>query len=191
MSNELPITPADWQTLWSDTSVAFLKPFIRNLRYAFEERDHEAFLQLWRPGQNPRGSFISLGIRKPGKQKNGNKYSILFAFGFFYEDAYNWPACYIDILADRVVSEYTSFRFDGTLPGMHDDEVLKRNANVSAPAARKTTSHHGNRAIAAISPTKDKDCDVKKLDIKMTDARAAKQRAFWDELEAEEVDPLS
>lgn len=176
--------------------MAVLKPLIRKIRFAFDERGHDAFLQLWTPGHNPKGSFVSLGIRKKGKQKNGNRHAVLYAFGFFYETAFNWPADYVEYLADRAVAAYAGF-LRGAWPTetIHeDDAVLKGNANVSAPIARKTHEGLTLSAVQAISPTKAEYCDVKKLNAVMETALKApksKQQSFWAELETEEVDPLS
>lgn len=190
-TDKQPIVPANWKTLWSDKSVAFLDPLIKNIRYAFDERDHDAFLQLWQPGQNDKGSYICLGIRKQGKQPNGNHYSIVFAFGFFYEAAFNWPENYIDYMADRAVEEYARFlRGEWPIDKIHADEVLKRNANVSAPEPRRVYSHHDNPAIMALKPTQNPSCDVKVLN-KQMEALAAKKTDMWGDEVEEEDDPLS
>lgn len=212
MSNDKqPIIPAHWEQRWSNDAVALLKPIINQIRYAFAERDYDVFLQLWEPGHNPKGSFVSMGIRPQRKQKNGNPHSILFAFGWFYEAAYRWPSGYIDAMADRAVEQYERFN-NGEWPvaQIHtDDETLLRNANVSAPEARRTLSHKNNSAVAKLKPTQmpELDCRVSKLDDKMADAwgediAAASQKKkatkkelgqtdIWDLIEEEEEDPLS
>lgn len=207
-----PIIPAQWEQRWSDASVKFLKPVLQQIRYAFAERDYDVFLQLWEPGHNPKGSFVSMGIRPQAKQKNGNHHSILYAFGWFYESAYRWPPGFVDVLADRAIEQYERFK-NGEWPvaGIYmDDDVLLGNANVSAPEARRTYSHKNNPVIAKLKPTRmpELDCSVKKLDAKMTDmwgdkidtARQGKkatkielgQADVWDLIETdEEEDPLS
>lgn len=207
-----PIIPAQWEQRWSDASVKFLKPVLQQIRYAFAERDYDVFLQLWEPGYNPKGSFVSMGIRPQAKQKNGNHHSILIAFGWFYEAAYRWPEGYIDAMADRAIEQYERFqRGEWPISQIHtDDETLLRNANVSAPDARRAMSHKNNPAVAKLKPTAmpELDCRVSKLDDKMTDAwgediasasqkkKATKKELgqvdVWDLVEAdEEEDPLS
>lgn len=191
-----PVVPTNWKSLWSDDAIAFLDPLIKKIRYAFDERDHDAFLQLWQPGTDPKGSYICMGIRKQGKQKNGNPYSVLIAFGFFYEAAWRWSEGYIDHMADRAVEQYQLF-LDGQWPidKVHDDEVLKRNANVSAPEPRRTYAHHDQPAIMALKPTQNPSCDVKKLNKQMEDMwgdEGDDDTDMWgDETPEDEDDPLS
>ena len=136
-----------------------------------------------------------MGIRAQGKQKNGNPHSALFAFGFFYEHAYRWPDGFVDHMADLAVAQYARFQSgEWPIDQIHtDDETLKRNANITAPEARRTMSHHGNAEIKKITPTKDTHFSVKKLNAQMEAALKKKPADPWaaiEQLELE-VDPLS
>lgn len=192
--NDAPIIPPNWQNLWSPEAVTFLKPLIRSIRYAFNERDHDAFFQLWTPGANARGSFVSCGIRKQGLQKNGNNYASLFAFGFFYETAFTWPAGYVDHFADRAVLAYSDFLEQGDIPAnairdVHtDDAALKRNANLSAPVARRTNAHLDLPGVKKIVPHKMAVKSIAALNRQMKLAIDEGTDMWGEPLE---VDPLS
>lgn len=164
MSNEKPIIPSNWQQGWKPEQLAWLKKTIPQIQYAFMERDYEAFLRMYSITEKEDRQFISLGIRKAGKQKNGNNFSILFAFGFFLRYAMaKWQDEYIEHMANRACDVYEEFLDDG-------------------PWAEHADIHKDNPYIIHDDKVAER---IKALDAK------DKAQTFWDDLEEDEVDPLS
>lgn len=132
MSSLNYIEPVIWEQQWSKEQVKFLKRLIAEIRYAFEERDHDTCFHLVYRGTG-RNSYISMGIRKQGKQTNGYPFSFLCAFGFFYEAALRWIETpgWVDDMADRAVHEYKRF-LEGEWPisKIHDQDVMDRTARL-------------------------------------------------------------
>lgn len=126
------IEPSQWEQQWSKEQVKFLKRLIADIRYSFDERDHDVCFYLVYRGTG-KNAYISMGIRKQGKQANGNSFSFLCAFGFFHDAALRWieQPGWIDGMADRAVHEYQRF-LDGTWPinKIHDQDVMDRTARL-------------------------------------------------------------
>lgn len=115
MSQMHTITPPNWRTLYSPDVVRDFETVTNDLREEFLMAGYDVFFQLWgvnnyRGGKyNGNVTFCSMGIRKAGKQSNGNKYSILFAFGFYHEDFLLWPENYVSTICERAIDRYARF----------------------------------------------------------------------------------
>lgn len=109
------ITPPHWRNLYSPKIRQDFETVIADLREEFMMEGYDVFFQLWgandyRGGNNNgRVTFCSMGIRKSGKQENGNNYSILYAFGFYHEDLLLWPDNYVYTIVERAAERYTKF----------------------------------------------------------------------------------
>lgn len=120
------VVPAQWENIWEPDRVKQLKKIMNSLRYVFSENDYDVSFMLAYRKTSP---YISMGCRPLRKQKNGNPYSFLMAFGFFY-DFYNrasaqegWTERYVEMC----IREYEKF-IEGAWPinKLVDQDVVDR-----------------------------------------------------------------
>lgn len=106
------VTSKTWGKFWDDEQIDFVTSLMNNIRFELAMTDYEPEFMTWSTEASKDGAFVSFGLKKKGKQENGNPFSTLFNFGFYYREAETWPEGYIEDMIPETIKVYEKFLYN-------------------------------------------------------------------------------
>lgn len=97
-----------WRKNYSDAAGKFLEKRLAELQQQFRVHKLDAYFWINDPKEPPRKTWIGLGLARRAKGKQ----CALHAFGFYYEDCYNWTPEYIMEFIERAAQLARGFLID-------------------------------------------------------------------------------